>query len=688
MQSKWSDDDFSSFHASYSAQGIQEDLIACMYASRLIGSEPKLVLHGSGNTSVKSQSQSLLNDAQETLFVKASGLEMAHIEPGGFPAVSLKGVCQLDNFSELTDDAMMKYLRSQLIDPSMMTPSIETVMHALIPYKFVFRCHSNAILSLVNQTNAQKLCEKIFGDEVSIVPFQKPGFSLAKTCAKALKSNRQAQAIILMNQGLITFSHTAKAAYESMIQLVDQAETFISEQPSLTPSKRSRSENKKLEGQGDPAGVAPLLRGLLQLGTDDLPIPRIMRHRVSEDILDYINTSLITDVAQRGCVHPDHIKHTKRYPLVLPSPLEVTEDEFALAANEAIKAYESDYRAYVACHQSRLAPGVKTRDPKPYVVYVQDIGLFGVGQTAKEADVIADVAQMTIDVIRNAERVGRFVPLNAQESFDFEYWPLDKLKLDNLPKEDVMTHDLMGHVVVITGALSSIGRTTALAFKERGAEVVLMDRHGEDLQRLATLVSAYPILVDMMDTDAVNEAFEQVKRMFGGMDILVSHTGKEEAFALSELDNHLLQDSFVQNVCPHQYAAQAAVKQLGVQGYGGCLTFITPRQTISSQQQSGLVSVHQAAINQMMVQYAVEGGQWGIRSNSINVNGQLARADVSADVMFMETCLQDTKGVLSGSAPNNLMSSMVKVEDVANAVVGLTQQRKTTAAAIRVDGGI
>ena len=258
MKSLWSDTDAKTAIATYAAQGVNEDLALRVYTTRLLGGDPLLVLHGGGNTSVKTEVKDLLGRAVEVLCVKGSGWDMGNIEPAGLPAVRLKPLLDYRTLPALSDEDMVNIQRGNLMDSTAPNPSVETLLHAFLPHKFIDHTHSTAILSLTDQPDGEALCREVFGDTMAYVPYIMPGFALAKAAAEIYEANPKVEGMILVKHGIFTFGDTAKQAYELMITKVDQAEQRLAQGKQTVFAPSSLPANLATVAQ-----VAPILRGLL-----------------------------------------------------------------------------------------------------------------------------------------------------------------------------------------------------------------------------------------------------------------------------------------------------------------------------------------------------------------------------------------------------------------------------------------
>ena len=653
MESRWSDADARAAVKQFTNAG--EDLALRVYTSRLLGRERALVLHGGGNSSVKTKATDLLGEAIDVLCVKGSGWDMADIEPPGLPAVRLDPLRRLEALKALSDEDMVNTLRGNLMDSNAPNPSVETLLHAFLPHKFVDHTHADAILALADREDGEAVCAEVFDGNLSLVPYVMPGFALAKLCAAVFKKNPKVEGLVLLNHGLFTFGETAREAYERTITAVTLAEKRLA-RGAARPRVRASLPNDAAAG----AEIAPTLRGLL--GHEKL---QVLAFRNGPAVMDYVNGAELARYALSGPVTPDHVIRTKPWPLILPTP-RAGQGGFRDAASRAIAVYQDKYRAYFARHNKG---DKKALDPVPRVVLVPGVGLFGVGASAKDAAVVADLAETAMGVISAVEREAPFKSITEQDMFDMEYWSLEQAKLGKAAEKR-----LARHVVAITGGASGIGAATAKAFRAEGAEVSVLD----------TAMGKDVISCDVTDAASVRTAFREVVSRFGGVDIVVSNAGRAFQGRIGDVDEAVLRESFEINFFGHQRVAQEAVRVMRAQGTGGAILFNVSKQAVNPGPDFGPYGLPKAATLSLMRQYALDHGADGIRANAVNADR--IRTGLLTETMIAERA--KARGVSEKDyMAGNLLGREVTAEDVARAFVELACARATTAAVIAVDGG-
>src|SRR5262245_58547706 len=576
MKSAWSERDAQAIVDRYAPAGIGPDLALRIYSTRLLGSEPSLGLHGGGNTSIKALTTDLLGEVTEVVCVKASGGDMAAIDETRMPALRLDRLRKLRALDSLPDEDMALILRDALIDPMAPSPSVETLLHAFLPHKFVDHTHANAVLSLTDQEDSDLFCADVYGSRMGIVPYIMPGFALALRAAGIYDIKPKVEGLILQKHGIVTFGATARESYERMIEMVTLAEER------LAKNRKAVFVPAPIPGPVAPlADVAPILRGVVSVkderseGAWRRPI---FDFRTGPAILNFVNGAELARYAQAGVVTPDHVIRTKIWPLILGVPEAGRPVEFKRDAQKAATTFVEYYKSYFARHNVRAGGALKMVDPQPRVVLVPGLGMFGLGRTSRDAMIAADLATCAIETITDAEAVGRFVSISEAEMFDMEYWPPEQAKLaeaGELP--------LSGQAAVITGAAGAIGVATAKAFMEAGAEVALMDLDETATEAKARMISpaALAVRCDVTSAASVRAAFDEVVATFGGVDIVVSNAGAAWQGRIGEVDEEVLRKSFELNFYGHQRVAQAAVKIMLAQGTGGCLLFNVSKQAVN-----------------------------------------------------------------------------------------------------------
>jgi rhamnose utilization protein RhaD (predicted bifunctional aldolase and dehydrogenase)/NAD(P)-dependent dehydrogenase (short-subunit alcohol dehydrogenase family) len=677
MQSAWNDSDAAAAVAIY--ENLGSDLALRVYTTRLLGQDPRLVLHGGGNTSVKTRIADLNGDVVDVLCVKGSGWDMGSIEPAGLPAVRLAPLVKLRSRENLSDEEMVRLQRANLIDPAAPNPSVEALLHAFIPHKFVDHTHSTAVLALTDQPDGEALCREVFGARVGYVPYVMPGFGLAKAAARVFDADPSVEGLILVKHGIFSFGADAQESYERMIALVTLAEQRLAKnrKPAFIGAKLPRRPATL-------ADVAPIIRGACSLpdGKIDGAWKRfVLDFRGSDAVMSFVNGSDVVRYGQAGVVTPDHNIRIKNRPLVVAAPEDGALADFGASVRAAVASYADTYRDYFTRNNPRVG-GIKTMlDPMPRVVLVPGLGLFGLGRSKKDARIAADLAEAAVATITDAEAVGRFDPLPESDLFDVEYWSLEQAKLGGA-KEPA----LAGQVAVITGAAGAIGFATAKAFAAAGAEVTLLDIDETAAQAKARAIggAALGLRCDVTDVASVRDAFARVASAFGGIDILVSNAGAAWQGRIGEVDEAVLRQSFELNFYGHQRVAQAAVKVMQAQGTGGCLLFNISKQAVNPGPGFGPYGLPKAATLFLVRQYAVDYGSEGIRANAVNADrirsGLLTEAMIASRSRARGLSEQD---YMQG----NLLGREVAAEDVAQAFLAQALALKTTADVTTVDGG-
>ncbi len=663
----------------YADQAIGRDLALRVYSTRLLGQERKLALHGGGNTSVKTRLRDLLGEAVGVLCVKGSGWDMATIEPPGLPAVRLEPLRKLRTLDALADADMVRIQRANLLDPMAPTPSVETLLHAFVPAKFVDHTHATAVLSLVDQPDGEKLCAEVYDGRTGVVPYIMPGFGLAKKAAEIYAAAPNVEGLILIKHGIFTFGETAREAYERMVDLVSRGEerlqrnrkaVFITAQ--LPQRAASLSE------------VAPILRGACSLkddGVEGAYRRLILDFRCNPAILNFVNGAELGRYSQAGPVTPDHTIRTKNWPLVTAAPQADDLAAFRNTARASAAAFAEHYLAYFARNNARCGGGKTMLDPLPRVVLVPSLGLLGLGRSKKEARVAADLAEAAIEGITDAEAIGRFESIGEAEMFDMEYWSLEQAKLGQAPEKP-----LAGQIAVITGAAGAIGAATAKAFAAQGSEVALLDIDGDRAAACAGRIggAALPLRCDVTDAQSVRAAFDRVVETFGGVDIVVSNAGAAWQGRIGEVDEAVLRQSFELNFYGHQRVAQNAVRIMLAQGTGGCLLFNVSKQAVNPGPNFGPYGLPKAATFLLMRQYALDYGTDGIRANAVNADR--IRSGLLTDEMIASRAR--ARGVSANDyMSGNLLGREVTADDVAQAFLHHALALKTTGDVTTVDGG-
>src|SRR5262245_8891873 len=677
MQSRWNDADARKAVETYARFGIAEDLALRTYTTRLLGSDPLLVLHGGGNTSVKTQIADLLGETHEVLCVKGSGWDMGTIEPAGLPAVKLEPLRKLRQLDKLADEDMVNFQRVNLLDSRAPNPSVETLLHAFLPHKFIDHTHAAAVLALVDQPNGEELVAEVYDGSMGLVPYAIPGFGLAKLAARIYEAKPGVEGLILHKHGIFTFGADAREAYERMIAHVSRAEARLSK------ARRNVFASAALPtAVASFAEVAPILRGAVAVKSakaGDEPKRFVLDFRTNAEIRNYVDGADLADYARRGVVTPDHIIRTKNFPLIVPAPEAGKLDDFAEAVQQAVADYAAHYDAMFERQNARVG-GVKTKlDASPRVALVPGVGLYGIGATAKDAAIAADLAENAIRIITDAEAIGRYEPLGEADLFDVEYWSLEQAKL-----KGAVAKAFTGQGAVVTGGGSGIGLATAKALAAEGAAVAVLDQDGGAAAAAAIAVGGLGLACDVTDRAQVRQAFASIAQAFGGVDIVVSNAGAAWQGRIGEVADEVLRSSFELNFFAHQAVAQEAVRIMLEQGTGGALLFNVSKQAVNPGPDFGPYGLPKAATLALMRQYAIDYGSAGIRANGVNADR--IRTGLLTDAMVASRAkargLSETE-YMGG----NLLKREVTATDVAQAFVVLAKARSTTGHIETVDGG-
>jgi rhamnose utilization protein RhaD (predicted bifunctional aldolase and dehydrogenase)/NAD(P)-dependent dehydrogenase (short-subunit alcohol dehydrogenase family) len=679
MQSQWSDDAAEAIVRHYAGEGVNRDVALRVYTSRLLGRDKRLVLHGGGNTSVKTLATDLVGDEIEVLCVKGSGWDMAEIEPAGLPAVRLAPLRRLRARDTLSDEDMVNFQRTNLIDAGAPNPSVETLLHAFLPHKYIDHTHSTAVLSLADQPDCAEVCRAIYGRRMGLVSYIMPGFALAKKAAEIYENDPAVEGLILLKHGIFTFGETARDAYERMIAMVTLAEERVA------GGKREIFAPRALPALlADPASVAPIIRGACAIA--DPAIAGVYRRfildfRGNPAILAYVNGAALARYSQSGVATPDHTIRTKNYPLLLPPPEAGGLERFAEEVAGAVARFAAAYHEYFARQNHRHDGRKRELDPMPRVVLVPGLGLFGLGRSARDAQIAADLAECTIETVAGAEAIGRFESIPEDDLFDIEYWSLEQAKLGKGEEKP-----LAGQVAVVTGGGGTIGAATARLFARAGAEIAVFDRDTALAASAAAAIggAALAVQCDVTDAASVRAGFDAVCARFGGIDIVVSNAGAAWQGRIGEVEDAVLRRSFELNFFAHQTVAQNAVRIMRAQGTGGALLFNVSKQAINPGADFGPYGLPKAAELFLMRQYALDYGGDGIRANAVNAD-RIRSGLLTPDMIRSRAAARglDEDDYMAG----NLLRREVTAEDVAQAFLHHALALKTTGDVTTVDGG-
>ena len=670
MKNEWSNIKAKQYIKKYKNLGFSKDIALRVYTTRLLGRNKELVLHGGGNTSVKTSIKDIDGKKYDVLCVKGSGWDMADIEPAGLPAVKLDPLLALKDKKYLSDEDMVAYQKRNLIDIKSPNPSVETFLHAFLPFKYVDHTHADAILNVTNRPQGLNFCKKIFGNKVSVVPYVMPGFMLAKKIKEIYSKNPGINCLILMNHGIFTFADDCKEAYDLMIKYVSKAEREVKK----LKSKKIK-QIKKIYTKFNPHEIAPIIRGLLSENKDQ---KFVINYRLNKYLNYFINGKNVRTYSSKGTATPDHVIRVKPFPLIITPKQNSTIEEFKKTAKSAFENYRKKYVHYFNVNKKKAKEKKVMLDTSPRVILVQNVGLFSVGKDLNAAKIAGDLTETNAKVISSVEETSSYKFIPEKDLFDVEYWSLEQAKIKRKKKL------LEGNVVVITGSTGTIGFETYKTFKSYGAEVVLLDYNLERLKEVQSKIKDLCILCDVTNKRSVKKAFKKICEKFGGIDILISNAGIAPGGSIGEVSDEILRKSFEVNFFSHQNCASEAVKIMKKQNINGCLLFNISKQSVNPGKNFGPYGLPKSALLGLCKQYAVDYGSYGIRSNGVNADR--IKSGLMTDKMI-KTRAKARLLTADDYMKGNLLLNEVKAEDVAKAFFHLATSKKTTGAVLTVDGG-
>ena len=639
-------------------------------SSRELGADPSFVLHGGGNTSAKGVLEDIHGKELEVIWVKGSGWDLATMEAPGLPALDLKKLRALRELDDLSDEQMVSQVRRCMVDPTGPTPSIETLLHAFLPQRFIDHSHADAILAISNRPDGESLCRALYGDRVFTLPWIMPGFPLAKAVADAFEAHPDAQGVLLHKHGLFTWGETADEALNLHRELVGIAADHYAEQLEAIEAA---------SGAADAAAhdMLPRLRGLL--GRD----PRfVLELRDDPWIIAALDEPGAEDVLCTLPLTPDHSIRTKGLPCFLARGADP-----AQCLLEYRAAYEDYYRRGCESRGQRIA-----LDPQPRVLHVQGLGLVTCGTTSKAASVVGDIAEHTLLTKMASRHLGPYEALSDLELFDMEYWPLEQAKLaGRTPRE------LEGQVAVVTGGAGAIGEGVAAVLQAAGAEVVLVDIDAQRVEAAAERLggSAVAVAADVTNANSMHDAMASVCRRFGGLDILVPNAGVAHVASLETLEVDDLRRAIEVNQVGVFTTIQAGARVMRAQGLGGSIVLVSSKNVLAPGAEFGAYSSSKAGGHQLARIAALELAEDDIVVNMVTPDAIFGHGD-NPSGLWQEVGPDRaaSKGLEPGELQEhyrqrNLLHSIVTAEDVGRAVLFFAGRRTpTTGAVLPVDGGV
>ncbi|KOS67823.1 short-chain dehydrogenase [Lysinibacillus contaminans] len=680
VQSAWSNE------KAENLTGLQE----LVYRSNIIGSDRAVCNWGGGNTSMKTMERDFRGQDIEVMWVKGSGSDLATMEAENFTGLKLEDIRPLMERAYMTDEEMVDYLTHCMIDAKHPRMSIETLLHAFLPYRHVDHTHPDAIISICCAHNGQKLAEKIYGDRFVWVPYVRPGFELSKMIAQGVAANPHAELVLMEKHGLVTWGDTSEQAYTQTIRMINKAEQYIKNAQTVSPFGGEKFSVKDKEQRHQlTAAIMPLIRGEVSKEQQ-----MILDYDDSTDILEFVNSVAAKTVSQIGAACPDHLVHTKMKPLFIDWDANAGDvQQLQQLLQQGIRNYKVEYETYFERNKNE---GDVMFAAAPRVILIPGVGMVTTGKSKASAQVSSALYHRAIAVMKGTTLVSNFVSLNENESFNVEYWPLELYKLTLAPKEAEFSRK----VAFITGGAGGIGSATARRFVAEGAHVVLADLNLEGAQKVATDINeqagelrAIALQMDVTNEELVKKAFEQTALAFGGVDIVVNNAGLATS---SPFEDTTLQEWQLNlDVLGTGYflVAREAFKQMKIQANGGSMVFVGSKNSIYAGKNAAAYSSVKALETHLARCIATEGGEYGIRVNSVLPDAVLQGSAIWGSRW------REERAAAYNIEPNELEEHYKKrttllvnifPADIAEAIAFFASSKaeKTTGCMLTVDGGV
>jgi len=642
------------------AAQYRSELELRVYTSRLLGRDKTLVLHGGGNTSVKLVETNLFGEDENVLYIKGSGWDLETIEAAGFTPVQLDYLRRLARLESLSDTQMVNQLATHMLRSSAPAPSVETILHACLPHKFVDHTHADAVLAITDTPEGEQRVRELYGDTVVVIPYAMPGFDLAKLCAREYprQAGERTIGMVLMNHGIFSFGDSAKQSYERMIALVDRAEDYL---------KRERAWNIEARAVA-PARIDMVQQAQLRRALSGAAgVPMIMATHADAEALAFAQREDLETLSQQGPVTPDHIIRTKRVPML----------------GTDVDAYARSYKAYFDAHAPQAKESKAMLDPAPRMALAAHFGLAVAGRSAKDAAIVAELYRHNMQVMQRAQALGGYRALPARDLFEVEYWDLEQAKL----KKGGTPPSFAGEIALVTGAASGIGKACASALLARGAAVVALDIDPA-VETMFQRKDFLGLRCDLTDEHAVDRALADAVIAYGGLDMLVLNAG---IFAASRRINELATDDWRRvmaiNLDANLFLLRACHPLLRLAPKGGRVVVIGSKNVPAPGPGAAAYSASKAALNQLARVAALEWGADGIRINSLHPNAVFDTGIWTEEVLAQRA--RHYGLTVSEYKTNNVLKTEVRSQDVAELAAEMCGPlfAKTTAAQVPVDGG-
>ena len=660
------------------------------YRSNLLGRDRAVANYGGGNTSTKAKERDHAGREVDVLWVKGSGSDLATINAGEFTGLKLHEVLVLEEREEMSDEEMVSYLAACQLGPDMPRGSIETLLHAFVPYAQVDHTHPDAINMICCSEGGEGLARECFGEEAIWIPYIRPGFTLSKQVGQAVTNNPNARFILLAKHGLVTWADTHEESYGRTIEAINRAAEFVASRAgepfggrTVVPPPPERREELL-------ARVLPVLRGALSSGSDE-PSHRILRtDHTSEEVLAFVCGRDSRQLSQVGAACPDHLVRTKVRPLWIDfDPASEGADELGERLREDVARYREDYEAYFSRHEEA---DEEMFDPNPRVVFVQGVGLVAAAQNAKEANLSRDFAYRAINVMRGAHALGGYVSLTEEESYAVEYWPLELYKLTLAPPPD----ELAGRVAFVTGGAGGIGSAVARSLASKGACIVVCDLDEEGAGEVAENLPepGIPAMADVTDEGEVAGAYRRAILEYGGVDVVVSNAGLASSAPIEETSVEMWDKNHAVLARGYFLVAREAFRVMKEQDMGGSIIFVASKNAMAAGKNASAYSSAKAAELHLARCLAEEGGPERIRVNTVNPDAVLQGSRIWGSEW------REERAAAYGIEPDeledyyrkrNVLKVNVMPENIAEAVLHFASEARSsrsTGNVLNVDGGV
>ena len=605
---------------------VPRDLIE---RSNRLGADPRNTNYAGGNTSAKgSETDPVTGTPVELLWVKGSGGDLGTLTEAGLAALRLDRLRGLVDVYPGVDreDEMVAAFDYCLHGKGGAAPSIDTAMHGLVDADHVDHLHPDSGIALATAADGEALTKECFGDRVAWVPWRRPGFQLGLDIAAVKQANPQAIGVILGGHGITAWGATSEECERNSLDMIRTAEQFLAEHGKAEPFGAVVPGFEPLaeaERRARAAALAPAIRGLAS--TDHLMVGH---YDDSNVVLEFLSRERLAPLAALGTSCPDHFLRTKVRPLVVDLPATASIEEVVTRLRELHVEYREEYAAYYDRHATPDSPPMRGADPA--IVLVPGVGMFSFGKDKQTARVAGEFYVNAINVMRGAEGLSTYAPIDEAEKFRIEYWALEEAKLQRMPKPK----PLAGRIALVTGAGSGIGKAIAERLGAEGACVVVADLDEAGARSVAGGIGntdrAIAVVANVTDADAVQSAIDASALAFGGVDLVVNNAGLSISKPLLETTE---QDWDIQHDVMAKgsfLVSKAAAKAMIDQGTGGDIVYISSKNSVFAGPNNVAYGAAKADQAHQVRLLAAELGEHGIRVNGINPDGVVRGSGIFA----------------------------------------------------------